>query len=129
MHVYCTGIARRRSHVHARVALQACFESRLFMNASILAAAAVPGVCRVQSGVFTRSSRPVVRFSAFLTGSQRGNFFFSPSKFFFFEGSGPGAGLLPAFPRVGSHVRFLRRSQTSDLSQFSPLGSLQNPKV
>lgn len=55
MHMYCTGIARRRSYVHARVALQACFESRLFMNPSVLAAAAVPGVRRVQSGVFTRS--------------------------------------------------------------------------
>lgn len=84
--------------MHARVALQACFESRLFMDPSILAAAAVAGVCRVQSGVFTRLSRPVVRFSAFLTGSQRRNFFFSPSKFFFFEGSGPGAAYFLPFP-------------------------------
>lgn len=89
MHVCCAEIARRRCFTHASVALQACSESRLFTNPSILAASAVRRYWSVQSTkrrVYASVPSRILLPEELMAP----NCFFSPpSKFFFFERFGP----------------------------------------
>lgn len=122
----CSEPARRRSYVHAGVALQACSESRLFTKASALAAAAVPGeykaaclrVCPVPPCASPRSQRGVKGgISSFLPpnsscvkdpGQERPTSCLSQSQIT--------RQVPPSFPNIRLIAVF-------------PLGSLQTPKV